>query len=492
MNLMKTLTLKNLKLNRKRTIVTIVGIILATALLSALVTLVSSFQYSMIEYQKQKGGDFHVKFSNVKMSELSEFKNNRNIESTFETMGMGFAKLDGCKNEDKPYAYVMATDEAGFERGCFKLIEGRMAKNEDEIVIPRHLKTNGRIDIKVGDEITLDVGKRYDSNTEGVIWENSAYEHEAETLTDIVTKHYKVVGIMERPGYGMEDYSAAGYTFVTYSDELAAIDNGTKSEADTTLTVYSRYTQKALRNKDAVTADIIGVDEKLFAKANNSSVEMTAEESDRFLKEMENAKYDIYMNGFLISYECVFPIDGTFKALFTVAAVVALIIILTSVYCIKNSFNISITEKIRQYGMLASVGATRRQIKSSVKTEAAMLGVVGIPVGTMSGILASLILVKVVNALSAGWLNFALSFHTSLPALILAVILSIATIYFSATGSARRAAKVTPLEAIRNTKEIKIKSAKLKTPAIIGRIWGIGGVISYKNIKRNKKSTEPQ
>lgn len=490
MNLMKKLTLKNLKLNRKRTIVTIVGIILATALLSALVTLVSSFQYSMIEYQKQKDGDFHVKFSNVKMSELSEFKNNRNIESTFETMGMGFAKLDGCKNEDKPYAYVMATDEAGFEKGCFNLIEGRMAKNEDEIVIPRHLKTNGRIDIKVGDEITLDIGKRYDSNTESVIWENIAYEHEAETLTDTVTKRYKVVGIMERPGYGMEDYSAAGYTFVTYSDELAAIDNGTKSEAseaDTTLTVYSRYTKKALRNKDAVTADIIGVDEKLFAKANNSSVEMSAEESDRFLKEMENAKYDIYMNGYLISYECVFPIDGSFKALFTVAAVVALIIILTSVYCIKNSFNISITEKIRQYGMLASVGATRRQIKSSVKTEAAMLGVVGIPVGTMSGILASFILVKVVNALSAGWLNFALSFHTSLPALILAVILSIATIYFSATGSARRAAKVTPLEAIRNTKEIKIKSAKLKTPAIIGRIWGIGGVISYKNIKRNNK-----
>ena len=490
MNLMKTLTLKNLKLNRKRTIVTIVGIILATALLSALVTLVSSFQYSMIEYQKQKDGDFHVKFSNVKMSELSEFKNNRNIESTFETMGMGFAKLNGCKNEDKPYAYVMATDEAGFERGCFHLIEGRMAKNEDEIVIPRHLKTNGRIDIKVGDEITLDVGKRYDSNTESVIGENCAYEHEAETLTDTVTKRYKVVGIMERPGYKMEDYSAAGYTFVTYSDELAAIDNGSKSEAgeaDTTLTVYSRYTQKALRNKDAVTADIIGVDEKLLAKANDSSVEMTAEESDRFLKEIENAKYDIYMNVFLISYECVFPIDGSFKALFTVAAVVALIIILTSVYCIKNSFNISITEKIRQYGMLASVGVTRRQIKSSVKTEAAMLGVVGIPVGTMSGILASLILVKVVNALSAGWLNFALSFHTSLPALILAVILSIATIYFSAIGSARRAAKVTPLEAIRNTKEIKIKSAKLKTPAVIGRIWGIGGVISYKNIKRNNK-----
>lgn len=99
----------------------------------------------------------------------------------------------------------------------------------------------------MGDEITLDVGKRYDSNTESVISENCAYEHDAETLTDTVTKHYKVVGIMERPGYGMEDYSAAGYTFVTYSDELASIDNGTKSEAseaDTTLTVYSRYTKR--------------------------------------------------------------------------------------------------------------------------------------------------------------------------------------------------------------------------------------------------------
>ena len=81
------------------------------------------------------------------MSELSEFKNNRNIESTLRQWN-GLAKLDGCKNEDKPYAYVMATDEAGFEKGCFNLIEGRMAKNEDEIVIPRHLKTNGRIDIR--------------------------------------------------------------------------------------------------------------------------------------------------------------------------------------------------------------------------------------------------------------------------------------------------------------------------------------------------------
>lgn len=62
-----------------------------------------------------------------------------------------------------------------------------------------------------------------------------------------------------------------------------------------------------------MTADIIGVDEKLFAKANNSSVEMSAEESDRFLKEMENAKYDIYMNGYLISYECVSRLTAHLK-----------------------------------------------------------------------------------------------------------------------------------------------------------------------------------
>ena len=195
----------------------------------------------------------------------------------------------------------------------------------------------------------------------------------------------------------------------------------------------------------------------------------------------------MYENAQLVRYETLYPIDGMFKALLVIALFVAGIIIFTSVYCIKNSFNISITEKIRQYGMLSSIGATKKQIRKSVKTEAAMLGIVGIPLGIGSGLLAAFILTRVVNALMSEWLELTVVFHTSVIALIAAVLLAIVTIYFSAIGSARKAAKVTPLEAIRNTNEIKIRSKKLKTPRYISKIWGIGGVVSYKNIKRNNK-----
>ncbi|WP_455719667.1 ABC transporter permease [Agathobacter sp.] len=499
MNLMKTLVYKNLKLNKKRTIVTIVGIILATALLSALMTLVSSFHYSVIKYQKEKSGDYHYAFSNVSADDFSDFKNNRSIESMFEISQLGFAKLDGCKNEDKPYAYVVSTDKLGFQKGGFKLIDGRFPKNEDEIVIPRHLKTNGRLNYKVGDTITLDIGKRQFITDESIISDNSPYQYENEKLIDTTSKTYKIVGIIERPNYSFEDYSACGYTFITFSDQIqaldAASDKGSSVNSPDSLpeemTVYARYTQKGLRNRCAVTAAIMGMDEDIFTIMNDSNsgvnTNIRADVYDKYYEQLENAKYGMYENAQLVRYETLYPIDGMFKALIVIAMFVAGIIIFTSVYCIKNSFNISITEKIRQYGMLSSIGATKKQIRKSVKTEAAMLGIVGIPLGTGSGLLAAFILTRVVNALMSEWLELTVVFHTSIIALIAAVLLAIVTIYFSAIGSARKAAKVTPLEAIRNTNEIKIRSKKLKTPRYISKIWGIGGVVSYKNIKRNNK-----
>ena len=478
MNLMKTLVYKNLKLNKKRSLVTIVGIILATALLSALVTLVSSFQYSMIQYEKQKNGDYHYAFSGVTREDLPEFENNRAIESMFEISQVGYARIQGCKNEDKPYAYVVETDKTGFEKAGFDLIEGRMAENADEIVIPRHLKTNGRVDYKVGDEIRLYVAQRWDKTEKKTLTQSTPYLGDKEKLINLKSHKYKVVGIMERPGYGMEDYSASGYTCVTYSQDPT--DN---------MTVYVRYTAKGLRNQYAVTAGILGVDESLFTKVNNidEMTDFSEEDMTRYDDQMEKAKYGMYANGGLIRYERIYPLDGSFKTMYIMAMFVALIIILTSVYCIKNSFQISITEKIRQYGMLSSVGATRRQIRKSVKLEAAMLGVVGVPVGMGSGLLAAYILTRVVNLLLQDALSIEMVCHTSVIMLALALLLSILTIYFSALGSARRAAKVTPLEAIRNTHEIKMKPGKLKTPRYISRFWGIGGVISYKNIKRNRR-----
>lgn len=505
MNLMKTLVYKNLKLNKKRTIVTIVGIILATALLAALTTLVSSFYYSIIKYEKSLRGDYHYSFSNVSTDELTDFENNRSIESMFEISGIGYAKLDGCKNEDKPYAYVESTDEAGFKKAGFHLIEGTMAQSDNEIVIPRHLKTNGRIDYKVGDEITLNIGVRRisennlpDEESDGedtktsdnestlyaqkrpgdILGQDTPYLNNGEELTDTVSRTYKVVGIIERPNYGFEDYSACGYTFITYEKQ------GMTQNDAYGMTVYARYTQKGLRNRYEVTAAILGMDKDLFESVNDGNADFSSRQMDEYQKQLNNVKYGLGQNDSLIRYECLYPIDGMFKALFVIALIVAFIIILTSVYCIKNSFNISITEKIRQYGMLSSIGATKRQIRRSVKTEAAMLGIVGIPVGIGSGVLAAYVLTKVADLILSEWLEVTMVFNTSVIALIFALLLAVITIYFSAVGSAKKAAKVTPLEAIRNTNEIKLKADKLKTPRYVGRIWGI---VSYKNIKRNNR-----
>lgn len=480
MNLMKKLVAQNLKLNKKRTIVMIIGIMLSVALLSALTTLVASYRMSMIVYEKQKNGDFHYAFSGVTKAELKDFEQNRSIESMYEISGLGYARLEGCKNADKPYAYLVATDEKGIVQACFHLLEGRMPQNDEEVVIPRHLKTNGRLEYQVGDTITLQVGKRVTNDSDvDELSQGNPYCDEDEKLVDTKEKTYKIVGIIERPGYAQEDYSAPGYTFVTYTD--AQTDN---------MTVYVRYTKDGLRNQYAVTAGILGLDQKqaaLYEKANREDSEMTEEEMNQYYDLISQMPYQVYRNTSLLRFEQIFPLESSLKALLVVAVFVALIIIVTSVYCIKNSFDISITEKIRQYGMLASVGATRKQIRKSVRMEAAMLGAVGLPLGMGCGLLASYILVFVVNALLHESLNFRIGFHVSVIALLAALLLGIVTIYFSAIGSARKAARVTPLEAIRNTNEIKMKSKKLKTPGYVQRLFGIGGVVSYKNMKRNRK-----
>ena len=81
----------------------------------------------------------------------------------------------------------------------------------------------------------------------------------------------------------------------------------------------------------------------------------------------------------------------------------------------------------------------------------------------------------------------ALIFKTSILAIVLSIILSFITIYFSALKIARRASKLSPMSAIRSQDDIKIKSKKIRSPKYIQKLFGIGGIISYKNIKRNRK-----
>ena len=475
MNILNKLTIKNLKLNKKRTIVTIIGIILSVALICAVASMVSSFRESLIRFEINRDGNFHYEFSNVDSKTLKKIKNNRNFEKIYISKNIGYLKLDNSKNEDKPYAYLIAMNKITMSNVSLNLIEGRFPSNDKEIVIPRHLKTNGRVDYKVGDTITLYLGDRVSDGY--TLNQNNPYHKDEETFDIKDTKTFKIVGIIERPSTIIENYSAPGYTFITYLN-----DNNYSGEYN----VYLRYTKEALKNRYEITAKLLNVDPIKYKKYMTDLDSLKNSEIDEI--EEKIVKTPHIMNGYLISLETMSLKNSTMKVLYILSTIVIIIIIVSSVFCIKNSFDISIAEKTKQYGMFRSIGATSKQIKKNVLYEAFILGIIGIPLGILCGLLASWILIKVCNYYLYGTLNgITLVFNTSLISILISILLGSITIYFSALKSARRASKLSPMVAIRNSEDIKIKSKKLRTPKYIKSLFGVGGVISYKNLKRNKK-----
>lgn len=476
MNLLNKLTIKNLKLNKKRTVVTIIGIILSVALITAVSSLYVSSIASLIHFEVKEKGNFHVVYYNVPKEKINTFKNNRKIEDIFLTSHLGYAILKDSKNVNKPYAHMMSFTKSSLQNLSINLLEGKFPEKEDEIIIPSHLRTNGRVNLQVGDIITLDVGTRVSDGVE--LYQSNPYGEDEEVINTI-SKTYKIVGIMERPDTNIEEYSAPGYTFITYMNDIIHTEN-----AD----VYARYTKDGLKNSYKLTASILGVDTHLFEKINKMK-NVTEQDYKNYIKQMKKAKYQINVNSYLIALETN-PLDNnTTGELGIVVLIVCFIIIVTSVFCIKNSFDISITEKIRAFGMLRSIGATKKQIKKNVFYEAFILGLIGIPIGILSGFLASFILVLISNYFMKDMFteNLRLIFKFSWMAALFSLLLGMITIYLSAIRSARRASKINPIDSIRNSADIKIKSKKVRSPKIIHKIFGIGGDISYKNLKRNKR-----
>ena len=482
MSLLNKLTIKNLKLNKKRTIVTIIGIMLSVSLITAVATMYNSAIKSLINFEIREKGDFHVAYYNVPQEEIDTFKNNRSIDTLNLVENIGYAKIDS-KNEYKPYAYIKAFTKSSLNNLSIKLVEGRLPENSNEILIPTHLKTNGRITLNVGDVITLDVGTRVDNEGYELNQINPLYTNDdgtaSEKIVNTTSKTYKVVGIIERPATNIEGYTAPGYTFITYYDE-----NNLSDIVD----IYAKYNKDGVKRAYEVTANIIGVDEVLFTKY-YSGESMSEEEFNKYTDQIAKTKYDININDYLIDLETN-PIKSSgIGGLGIVVGIVMAIIVVTSVFCIKNSFDISITEKIKQYGMLRSIGATKKQIKHNVFYEASILGLIGIPLGILAGILASYILIIVSNYYLGDLMasDIKLIFSFSFIAIIFAIILGIVTIYASAFKSAKKASRISPIDSIRNSGTIKINSKKVKSPKIINKLFGVGGDISYKNLKRNKK-----
>lgn len=469
MNILKKLTLKSLKLNKKRTIVTIIGIILSTALICAVAGMITSVQKTLINYAKSHSGNYHVCFKNIPNDELKYIKENKNVQNYFLSKNVGYGKLEKVENEYKPYIFVMEYDKKGLEQGGVTLLEGRMPENSNEIVIPEHLIKSGRINYTIGEKITLNLGKRQTKDGLELTQEDalltdeseetessSKSKSETEDLEEIVdTKEhtYTIVGIIERSNYkGIEGFSAPGYTAISYMDNENDINTANIS------VLYSN-----LKDFQKKTEDIKSVIEKNIG----SSVTVS-------------------YNSSLIDYEGGVS-DTTMASLYSVGAVVIVIIILSSVFVIRNSFSISVSEKTKQYGMLSSIGATKKQIKKSVLYEGFYIGIIGIPLGILCGILAVVILLQVVNVLLGDSLNEKCVFSIPILAIIASIVISAITIYLSCILPARRASKISPIEAIRGNDDIKIKAKKVKTSKITKKLFGIGGVIASKNLKRNKK-----
>lgn len=471
MQILNRLTIRNLKLNKRRTIVTIIGIILATALLTAVATMAVSLKESVTLRSKKVDGDFHLLLYDMTDKEKESVINNRQVESYYETHEVGYAVLDGCVNDSKPYVYIEALDSDTFEKAEINVTSGRLPEDDSEIVISSHIKTNGGVKYNLGDEITFDIGDRTYNGKK--LYQNDDYI-EDEQLEAKQTKTYKVVGICDRLPYGEEPRTAPGYSVITLANK-----------ADTSLNksdIYLRFNKKALKDRYDLTADILGVDKTLFNKLNSGKLE---DKEIQTLKSQLDKTHSYYINNSLIKYEAFY--DSSVAFVYNMAAVVMVIIIITSAVCISNSFAISINQKTKQYGMLASIGATPRQIRKNVFFEAAFMGVIGIVAGIGGGLLASYILVVLSNKMLIDTFEMNIVYAPSLLGVLLSIVLAIVTIVLSALVPAIRASRMSPIMAINHSEDIKIKSKSLKTPKLIGKVWGEGGVLAYKNMKRNKR-----
>ncbi len=469
MKILNTLTLKNLKLNKKRTIVTIMGISLSVALICAITTFTVSIQKSMIEREIKTNGNYHIRVENISKENQKYLENHAKIEKLEISQEIGYAPLEASKNENKPYAYIEGYDEALLQNGGIVLVEGRLPENENEIVIPEHVIQNGKVEIEIGETIELNIGNRYmgdyilnQSNPyytdqDRLDRKESGIEDnlEQETFVTNTKKIYTIVGIMER--LSNESYSAPGYTMIT---KLEKID------------------------------DTKNVNMSIILKDPSETYDFE-EYLKNDLKIDENA---ILENQNLLYYMGVFKSDRTETFVINMLVIVVSIIVLTSAFVIKNSFSISLTEKTRELGMIASVGATGKQIRKSIFFEGFILGLISIPLGIIIGIVAITIVLAIVNGIihsgSSPLIdNFELHVVISWGAILVAFMVSVVMIIISLIRPSYRAGKISPIDAIRESADVKEKRKKHKTKkySLTKKLFKIEGVIARKNFRRSRK-----
>ena len=489
MKVLNELSVKDLKLNKKRSIVIIIGIILSTALICGVAGLITSFQNTFIDTAKDSQGNYHAIFYNVPKDELKYIEENRGVEDYYLSEKIGYSYLPNVKNststgeEEKPLVNVISMDSKFLDNMAIHIQDGRLPENDNELVISTRINEKFKTNYKVGDTITLNVGELkgasenenanyYDeaqiNKTKEIEQEEQATENE---IVNTTSKTYKIVGIIERPTTTIEPYEADWFTVITKMQTINKKAN---------IAVLYSKPNDYVKNTESINQMVIaksGTKENDFNRVSGLD------------KTYKSYKYKIKINKELLAYQGASLDDETLKTIYGLGAFIMGIVLVSSVFVIRNGFAISITERLKQYGMLSSIGATKKQIKKSVYFEGFILGIIGIPLGILSGIFAIYILVNVVNYILKDYVSRGtlLTYGMSWSAIVISIIVSVVTIWLSCRRSAKKASKITPIEAIRSSEDVKLKAKKIKCPKIITKIFKTGGEIAYKNLKRSKK-----
>ena len=438
MSVLNRLTIKNLRLNKKRTIVTIIGIILSTALMVGIGLLFSSFQDLMIRDTIGYNGKYEANYSDVDLDKLNNIKN-KNFTYFYEKP-IGFSKIESS-NEYKPYMYITSVNKEYFNE--LKLVDGSFPKNENEVVISNHVITNGGLNYKVGDIVTFTYGSR---NIDGDITLANSELVDGEDLTNEGTYTYKIVGIVDRSNF--ESYSASGYTVFTLDV------NSDKGNVN----LYVMFN----KNKKII------------------------KQSEELAKEL-NYNGDINYNSTLLALYGESTYGNVMSSMGGMMIIMLSLVSIGCIIVIYNSFAISVMERKKEFGLLSSIGATKRQLSHTVFFEAVVVGVIGIILGILGAYIGIGCVILIINNLISDMLEYKLHLVTNPLFIIIPVIFMIIVIGVSVFIPSRRASRVSPIEAIRQNDDIKINKKKIRTSKLALKLFGIEGEIALKNIKRNKK-----
>lgn len=473
MNIFKQYTKQNLKENKTRTIVTIIGIILSVAMFTATTEAFVTAQTYFIKYAEETTGKFHVGFFDVENKDLAVITEDNRVKSYTYMSEIGYADIDS-DNAYKPYLYIAGIPKDFTDIMPIHLIEGRLPENSNEIVIPEHLNSNGGVKLELGQTITLNVGQREYTELLGISDEeykklggddwvkltqqqglvtNDNDEIE-EQLINTKERTYTVVGFCSRGDrQSIEPYIAPGFTAYT-------IDDGSgvgRSNVYTILKNAGKY--------DDFQQEVLNSINSFFGTCTNSDLLTFS------LKKM-NSSITILAIGLL--------------------TILIALIVFGSVSLIYNSFSISVSERTKQFGILKSIGATKSQIKKSVIYEAVILCLVGIPLGLISGCVGIAITFHLLSGtidtlLSSVLSSIKMEFVLSPAALILSSALSFITVIISAYIPAKKAIKINPIEAVRQSNDIKVSRRSVRVSPLTQKLFGFEATISSKNFKRNKK-----